>query len=131
MNPNQSVSLQLRDYHIRLDTGQTINERIENIRELTEVVRIYGRRIIAKITFYFHDPLHQFHSLTLRNSEHQNKFVVEFYHYYSPNFIRIELNDEQKIGDLDTVINCLRQNNLDSGLVRHIIHPFHSHSIVS
>jgi hypothetical protein len=37
MNPNQSVSLQLRDYHIRLDTGQTINERIENIRELTEV----------------------------------------------------------------------------------------------
>jgi hypothetical protein len=128
MNSNQSVSLQLRDYCVRLDNGRTINEPIENIQELTEIIRIYGRRIIAKITFYFHNSDHQFHSLTLRNSEHQNKFVVEFYNYYSPNFNRIELSEEQKMSDLTVVMNYISQNtHLHTHLRQHIINPFHTH----
>jgi hypothetical protein len=124
-------SSQLRDFQVRLDSGQTINERIENIRELTDVIRIYGRHIICFITFYFHDSHHHAHSLTLRNSGHNDKFVVEFYHYYSPNFNRIELTDQQKIHDFEIVMNCLQQNNLDSRLIRHIIHPFHTQTVIS
>ena len=133
MNSNQSVNaLQLRDYHIRLDNGQTISERIENIQELSEILRIYGRNIIAKITFYFHDSQHQFHSLTLRNSEHQNQFVVEFYHYYSPNFNRIDLSDDQKMSDLSVVMNLIRQNTrLRNHLGQHIINPFQTQVIMS
>ena len=60
---NNSSTSQINTFQVRLNTGQIINERIENIRELSNIIHQYGRVIIAKISFYFYDNRHQFHNL--------------------------------------------------------------------
>ena len=123
---------QIISFQVRLDTGQTINEPIENIRELSNIIRQYGRGIIAKISFYFHDSRHQFHNLILRNSEHNDRFVVEFYHYYNQYMERVELSREERMNDFVTVMNCIHNSeNLDSRLGQYIIDPFYHPQIVS
>jgi hypothetical protein len=119
--------VQLRDFQVRLNNGQSINEPINNIRELDDLIRIYGRGIIGTITFYFYDNNHPYHTLILRNTEHNNNtFVVEFYHYYDQYLQKVELSTNQKMIDYRTVRNYLNNNqNLVSGLVRYIIDPFH------
>jgi hypothetical protein len=122
---NSHYSLQLRDFEIRFSNGQSRNDPIESISELDEIIRIYGRGIIAKITFYFHDSSHKFHSLILQNSENNDRFVVEFYHYYNNEFQRVELSREQQESDFVTVLDCLKKcRNLNSQLEPFIIKPF-------
>lgn len=117
--------LQLRDFQIRFTSGQTINEPIENIHQLDEIIRIYDRSIIAKISFYFHDSLRGFHNMILRNTEINNRFIVEFYQDYNSQMERIDLSREQQINDFTVVMNCLNSiQNLNSRLVPYIIDPF-------
>ena len=117
--------LQLKDFQVRLDSGQTINEPIENISELDEIIRIYGRGIIAKISFYFHDSIRGFHNIILRNTEDNDKFTVEFYEYYNQQNQRVELTFEEKLNDFTVVINCLTQKqNININLIPYIINPF-------
>ncbi len=117
--------LQLRDFQIRFTSGQIINEPIENIRELDDIIRIYGRSIIAKISFYFHDSIRGFHNIILRNSEFNDRFVVEFYHYYNSHMERIELSHEEQLNDFISVMNCLNSRQiLNSRLIPYIINPF-------
>lgn len=72
---------QIRDFHIYLTNGQIINEPIENIIELGEIIRIYGREIIVKIVFNFHNNRQNNHNITLRNlPERNDRFIVEFFH---------------------------------------------------
>ena len=129
---NNRASSQISSFQIRLDTVRTINEPIENIQELSNIIRQYGRGIIAKISFYFHDSRHQFHNLILRNTEHNDRFVVEFYHYYNQYMERVELSREERINDFAEVMNCiLNSANLDSHLGQYIIDPFYHPQIVS
>ena len=131
MSRNRRVnSLQINTFHVLLNTGQTRNEPIENIRELDEIIRIYGRRIIAQITFYFHNNQRQFHSLILRNTGHDDKFVVEFYHYYNQHMERIEISRDEKMRDFTTVMDCINNGtNLNRCLVPFIVDPFY-HSVM-
>lgn len=125
INNMSTQPLQLRDFQIRFTSGQIINEPIENIRELDEIIRIYGRSIIAKISFYFHDSLRGFHNIILRNSEFNDRFVVEFYHYYNSQIERIELSHEEQLNDFIAVMNCLNSRQiLNSRLIPFIINPF-------
>jgi hypothetical protein len=117
---------QLNNFQVLLDNGQTRNEPIENIRELDEIIRIYGRRIIAQITFYFHNNDRQFHNLILRNTGYDDKFVVEFYHYYNRHMERVEISREEKMRDFTTVMNYINNGtNLNSRLVPFIVDPFY------
>ena len=116
---------QLNTFQVVLTTGQIRNEPIENITELDEIIRIYGRGIIAEITFYFYDNQHQFHNIILRNSGHNDRFIVEFYHYYNRYMERIEMNREDKMRDFTVVMNCINNvRNLNSRLMPYIIDPF-------
>lgn len=129
---NNSPALQINTFQVRLNTGQIINEPIENIQELLNIVNQYGRGIIAKISFYFHDSRHQFHNLILRNTEHNDKFVVEFYHYYNQYMEQVALSREERLNDFTAVMNCIRSSeNLDIQLGQHIIDPFYHPQIVS
>lgn len=119
--------LQLKNFQIRLDSGQTINETIETINQLDEIIRIYGRSIIAKISFYFHDSMRGFHNIILRNTETNDKFTVEFYQYYNQENQLVQLTFQEQLNDLTVVMNCLVQNsNINLKLVPFIINPFHS-----
>ena len=119
--------LQLKDYQIRFNSGQTINEPIENINELNEIIHIYGRSTIAKISFYFHNSIRRFHNIILRNTETNDRFIVEFYHYYNQQNQRIELTFEEQFNDFTVVMNCLIQNQyINLNLIPYIINPFHS-----
>jgi hypothetical protein len=115
--------LQLRDFQVRFTLPQTRTYPIENINELNEMIRIYGRGIISYITFFFHDNEHKYHTLTLYNSGHNDKFIVEFCHYYNQQFDRVELSLEEKVNDFTVVMNCLTQN-VNARFVQHIINPF-------
>jgi|UniRef100_A0A6C0DWP1 hypothetical protein len=125
-------ALQINTFQVRLNTGQIINEPIENIRELSNIIGLYGLGIIAKISFYFRDNSHQFHNLILRNTEHNDKFVVEFYHYYNQYMERIKLSREERLNDFIAVMNCIRSSeNLDSQLGKQIIDPFYHPQVIS
>lgn len=129
---NNSPALQIITFQVRLNTGQIINEPIENIRELSNIIGLYGLGIIAKISFYFRDNSHQFHNLILRNTEHNDKFVVEFYHYYNQYMERIKLSREERLNDFIAVMNCIRSSeNLDSQLGKQIIDPFYHPQVIS
>ncbi len=119
---------QLRDFQVRFTLEQTRTYSIEQINELDEMIRIYGRGIISYITFFFHNNnnQHKFHNITLRNSGYDDKFVVEFYHYYNQRFDRIELSREEQVSDFTSVMNCLNSSqNLNSRLGQYIVNPFH------
>jgi hypothetical protein len=117
--------LQLREFHVHFTLQQTRIYSIEQLRELDEMIRIYGRGIISYITFFFHDSRHKFHSLTLRNSEQNDRFVVEFCHYYNQQLERVELSREQQVSDYHSVIGYLgSQHNFNSNFLPFIINPF-------
>jgi hypothetical protein len=117
--------LQLRDFQIRFTTGQIINEPIENIRELSNILRIYGRSIIAKISFYFHDSVRGFHNIILRNTETNDRFVIEFYHYYNSQMEQTELSHQEQLNDFTAVMNCLNsRRGIQTRLIPFIINPF-------
>lgn len=115
--------LQIRNFQVRFINGQTINEPIENIQQLYQNIHTYGREMISKISFYFHDNQRYFHNIILRNSdEHINdRFIVEFYH---DNAQQIELSYQEQYNDYQSVINILQNNNLDILLLPFIINPF-------
>jgi hypothetical protein len=116
---------QIRDFQIRFTSGQIINEPVENIRELSNIIRIYGRGIIAKISFYFHDSVRGFHNIILRNTETNDRFVIEFYHYYNSQMERTELSHQEQVNDFTAVMNCLNsRRGLQTRLIPYIINPF-------
>ena len=128
-NINQS---QLRDFQINFVNGQIRNEHIENIHELDEIIRIYGRNIISSITFYFHNGHHNNYYLILRNTGQNDKFVVEFYHYYNKYFQRVEITREEQQYDIFSVTNYLNsRQNLNTRLVQFIIDPFYIPQMMS
>ena len=125
-NTANNMSIQLRDFQIRFTSGQLINEPIENISELDYIIRNYGRSIIAKISFYFHNSVKGLHSIILRNTETNDRFVIEFCGYYnSPMGERYKLGRQDKIDSFTSVMNCLNSSQiLQSELIPFIITPF-------
>lgn len=122
--------LQICDFQVRFDTGQTQLEPIENLHILNEIIRIYGHSIIAKISFYFIDSRYGFHNLILRNSDINDRFVVEFFHKYDTNFEKVELNYEEKLNDFTAVMNHIHAvQGLERLLKPFIINPFASISL--
>lgn len=116
---------QIREFHLQLTTGQLRIYNIENINELEEIVRIYTRSIISSITFIFYDTQHQFHNLVLRNVEPNDRFIVEFFHYYNHDLERIDISYEQQRDDYTIVMNVLSsKQNLSLHLNQYIINPF-------
>jgi hypothetical protein len=126
-NMNLANPLQIRDFHIKFNNiNQTRDYTIENIQELEEIIRVYGRKIIYSITFYFYDNIHQYHNLTFQNTGYDDKFVTEFFHYYNTNYHRIELNRDQQYNDFVAVMNILNSKQiLQSRFIPYIINPFH------
>lgn len=130
-NPNINPR-QLRDFQINFVNGQNINERIENINELNEIIRIYGRNIISSITFYFYNGQDNSYYLILRNTHQNDRFVVEFYHYYNQYLQRVEISREDQQYDITTVVNYLNtRQNLNTHLVRFIVDPFYIPQLMS
>ncbi len=124
---NHRQLLQIREFHVHFVLHQTRVYSIEQLNELDEMIRIYGRGIISYVTFFFHDTNRRFHTLTLRNSEQNDKFVVEFHHYYNQQMERVELTLEEKGDDFESVIRCLNSRaNLNDRFTRYIINPFYS-----
>ena len=124
-NPNLIQTFQLREFQIQLNNGQTRIYNIEQINELDEMIRIYGREIISSIKFLFHnqDP---FYYVILRNTGYNNSFIVEFYHYYNQYIERIDICREQKVIDYNTILSLLNtRQHLNSRLVQFIINPFY------
>ena len=129
---NNTPALQINTFQVRLNTGQIVNEQIENIQELFNIINQNGRGNIAKISFYFNDNQHQFHNLILRNTEHSDKFIVEFYHYYNQYMEQVELSREERLNDFTAVMNCIRSSeNFVIQLGQHIIDPFYVPQFIS
>lgn len=121
---SSSESLQIHEFYVHLNNGQHINYNIDNINELDNIIRIYGRKIINSITFYFYDNKHQFHNLILKNINN-DRFIVEFFHYYNSESLRFELIRDQQYNDFTNVMNVLYSTqNLQSLLIPYIINPF-------
>jgi hypothetical protein len=121
-------TIQLNNFQINLDNGSIRTEPIHHINELNELVRVYSRNIITQLTFYFYNSQHKNYYLTLRNSGQDNKFVVEFFHYYNQHFERIDLTREEKVRDFTSVMDCLHNHiHLNRNLVPYIINPFYEH----
>jgi hypothetical protein len=111
-----SQHLQLREFHIHYNIGHTRIYNIEKINQLNDIIRIYGRKIIYSIKFPFHN---QSAYLIIRNSGHNDIFVVEFFDY--------ETNYTQKYNDFNMVMSLLSsKQNINSHLVQFIINPFTS-----
>lgn len=118
--------LQVMNFQIRFNNGQIRYEPINNLNELDEIIRIYGRQIIAKVSFYFHDPAHQFHNIILRNTEHDDKFTVEFWNYYNQYHEKVELTSDEKRRDFNAIIRYITQySNLNNNFKPYIIDPFY------
>ena len=118
---------QLRDFQVRFINGQIIYEPIENINQLSEIIQLYGREYITKISFYFHNSHQHFHNLILRNSDEyvNDRFIVEFGYYYNQYGEKTELTFEQCYQDFQAVINIINNNNnLSNILLPFIINPF-------
>lgn len=117
--------LQIRDFQVRFDNGQTQIEPIENLHILSEILRIYGRSIIAKISFYFIDNHRGFHNLILRNTDVNDRFVVEFFHDYDANLQKVDMSYEEQLNDFTAVINHIRAvQGLEILIEPYIINPF-------
>ncbi len=115
---NLNIDLpQIRDFHIYLTNDQIINEPIENINELSEIIRIYGREIIVKIVFNFHNNYQNNHNIVLRClPEYNDKFIIEFFY--------TELY--KQLCDFNALMNCINNDNLIlyDLLGKWIINPF-------
>lgn len=114
---------QISDFQVRFINGQIINEPIENIQQLSDIIRIYGRGFIDKISFYFHRTDKKFHNLILRNCDENDRFIVEFCSSYNLYFENIEMTFEKKYKDFQAIINILQNNNLNNTLLPFIINP--------
>lgn len=124
--PGHAQHFQLREYQVQYNLGQTRIYSIDQINELDEMIRIYGRGIISSIKFLFHNNQHPFYYLILRNTGQNDKFVVEFYHYYNQYIERVEMSREQRQADFNIIMSLLSSTqNLNSRLVSFIINPFY------
>lgn len=121
-------SPQIKDFQVRFTTGQLINEPIENIQELYNIIKLYSREYITKISFYFHSS-QDFHNIILRNNNnyHNDRFTVEFCDKYDENMERIDMSYEEKYMKFQAVINILENNNFNNNLLPYIINPFVTH----
>lgn len=116
--------LQLKSFQILLISGQIINEPIEKIKDLNEIIRIYGRNIISKISFYFHDSIYTLHNIILKSNDNNN-FIIEFYQYYNQDNHLVQITLEEKINDFTEMMKYLTKNQyLNSYLIPYIINPF-------
>ena len=119
--------LQIREFHVHVTLASTRIYPIEQINELDEMIRVYGRGIISCITFFFHDTNLRFHTITLRNSEQNDRFVVEFHHYYNQQLERVELTLDEKVVDFESLLRYLNsRQNLNDRFTRYIVNPFTS-----
>lgn len=116
---------QIESFQVRFENGTIIHHPISDFHLVDTHIQQYGRSSIAKISFYFLTHNHMFHNLILRNTEHNDRFVVEFYHYYNQNNQRVELTLEQKLADFRSVMNVIiHTRNLDDRLGQFINNPF-------
>jgi hypothetical protein len=116
---------QIESFQVRFANGSIINHPISEFHLVNSHILRYGRASIAKISFYFITRNHQFHNLILRNTEHNDRFVLEFCHYYDQNNRPVELSMEQKLADYQSVMNIIiHTSNLDDRLGQFIINPF-------
>jgi hypothetical protein len=73
-----SQNIQLIEFTAYFYSSMTpLHESIDRIHILEEYIRIYGRSIIKKITFHFHPLIDIYNSITLYNTEPNNKFRVD------------------------------------------------------
>jgi hypothetical protein len=108
---------EIRRFKVRFDTSSVIDEPIDNLSMIEEYIRIYGRGIINKITFYFHQPRGVVRKVILRKSEPNDRFRVEF---------RTQ-DDNRNIFDYVTVVNKINTTtNLYDMIGRYVINPFHT-----
>ena len=117
INSSMITIPEIRRFKVRLDTGTTINEPIDNLHTIEEYIRIYTRHIITKITFYFH-PTRAYNytqKIVLRRCEPNDRFRFEF-----------QNQDIQKnLFDYVAVINKINTTtNLYDILGKFIINPF-------
>lgn len=116
--------LQLSTFQVILNNSQIIIEPIENINQLGEIIHIYGRKVIAKIIFYFYDSHHKYHDLSLVKNEDNDYFNVEFYHYYTSQNGRSPLTLIEKVNDYNIVLQSFDDTELINSLKNYIISPF-------
>lgn len=133
MSSNMQVNpIQLQGFQVYLENNTIRSEPIHNINELNELVRIYGRQIIIQVTFYFHDNQNKIHYLNIRNTGFDDKFVIEFFHYYNSYLEKIELTREEKIRDFTMVMHCINNcTHLNRLLVPHIVNPINQYVMMS
>lgn len=122
----------ITNFQINLFNGNIIHRPVSRFVILSDVLRNYSRNYIAEIIFYFNDPENSYHTLTLRNSLHNNIFIVEFFNRYNHRFEKIELSNDEKIADYQSVIDLiLRTRNLNEQFGRFIINPWHRQPVVA
>jgi hypothetical protein len=108
---------EIRRFKVRFDTTSVINEPIDNLSMIEEYISLYGRGIINKITFYFHQSRGVVRKVILRKSEPNDRFRVEF---------RTQ-DDNRNIFDYVIVINKINTTtNLYDMIGRYVINPFHT-----
>ncbi len=112
---------QIKSFQVRFTHGQTINEPIENLSRLEEIIRVYGREMIAKISFYYHTSDNSFHNLILRSNENNN-FTVEFNTPIDIQGNRVVMSDQEKLNDYNEVLNVLQP--LEELIIPYIIYLF-------
>lgn len=115
-NNNSMVTIpQIRRFKVRFEPNSTINETIDNLHVLEEYIRIYGRSVINKITFYFTVPRYHSRKIILRRSEPNDRFRVEF---------RTQ-DDNVNVFDYVAVVNKINTTtNLYEMIGRYIVNPF-------
>lgn len=114
---------QISIFQVCFINGQIINELIENIHQLYDIIRIYGRGFISKISFYYHTNEKQNHNLILQNCDKNDRFIVEFCNSYNQNFQTVEMTLEEKYKDFQAVKNILQNNDLNYILLPFIKNP--------
>jgi hypothetical protein len=124
---NMAVNaFQVRNYRIDHINGQSFNEPIEEINTLATHLRYYINEV-AQVTFFFHNNHQPFHHLILRKTQQgNNRFVIEFYHYYNEQVERVERSLNQQHSDFASVVNAVNQSPwLRENFHRLVIDPFY------
>lgn len=123
---NMAVNaLQVRDFQVRFINGVVINDNVDRLHVLRDILTTYGRAMLAKITFYFHDNDNLFHNIIFRKLTHEDRFIVEFYHTYDDQMRHVEMSQYEKMRDFAAVVNILAyEGGLNNLLTPYVINPF-------
>jgi hypothetical protein len=123
----------IKSFIVQFTDGKKLKKRIEHFYLVEEYIYLHGTYTIKKIIFDFiilnrkttYFP-YGIHNIVIENLFDNNKFKVNFYHYYNCLNERIEFSKEQYQKDYYIMMKLLESTYcIYYYLGQHIIYPFY------